>query len=284
MDILRNLKLTELESKRTLFRGDLILYENVPSVHEFVEHASFHVRKEFQVDNIRDTEFVQSEDLYKKIYFFKQKFSHLKETKAFVGKIIQSFQYNTNQNIFDVPRMRIVTSTGHLIPAAKPAYSIHRDTWYANPESQVNWWLPLHNVESHETFGFYPDYYNKPVENLSNEFNFKHWYENGGFQTFNKDTDQNKKFPFITEKYDQSNEIRIPCKKGDILLFAAHHLHGTLPNTSSSTRLSIDFRTVNLCDLENKIQSPNVDNFSKSSIMMDMYWVHTLEKYKDYTG
>ncbi len=45
---------------------------------------------------------------------------------------------------------------------------------------------------------------------------------------------------------------------GGVLVFSAAHMHSSVPNTTGRTRLSIDFRTVNLDDLEAVSGAPNV--------------------------
>jgi hypothetical protein len=44
-----------------------------------------------------------------------------------------------------------------------------------------------------------------------------------------------------------------------MIVFAAAQLHSTVPNTTPRTRFSIDFRTVNIDDLESGTGAANVD-------------------------
>ena len=64
-------------------------------------------------------------------------------------------------------------------------------------------------------------------------------------------------------------QIRFVPPAGGIVLFAAAHLHSTVPNTSGIARYSIDFRTVNLDDLESRGGAPNVDSEPKGTSLRD---------------
>jgi hypothetical protein len=154
---------------------------------------------------------------------------------------------------------------GHENPLAAPAYTAHRDTWYANPQSQLNWWIPLHDVGSGETFAFYPEYFGKEVANNSADFDYDEWIRNIGWQN----TDGKKAVYPAASGFNRAGAYAFTAKAGDIILFSAAHLHQTTENTSGLTRFSIDFRTVNLEDQSNGKGAPNVDNRSRGSALKD---------------
>jgi hypothetical protein len=74
---------------------------------------------------------------------------------------------------WDFPRIRAVSSGAHQIEAARPAYGQHRDTWYANPQAQVNHWLPLHEILDEERMGFFPEFFSNPIPNSSGQFSLE---------------------------------------------------------------------------------------------------------------
>jgi hypothetical protein len=53
------------------------------------------------------------------------------------------------------------------------------------------------------------------------------------------------------------------------MLFSGDHLHATIPNTSPSTRYSIDFRTVQLADVRNRVGAPHVDAWCTGTSLRD---------------
>jgi hypothetical protein len=46
-------------------------------------------------------------------------------------------------------------------------------------------------------------------------------------------------------------------------------MHSTVPNTSGKTRFSIDFRTVNIDDVKNKVGAPNIDSECTGTSLRD---------------
>jgi hypothetical protein len=45
------------------------------------------------------------------------------------------------------------------------------------------------------------------------------------------------------------SRLQVVVPVGGMILFSAHHLHSSVPNTSGKTRFSIDFRTVHAGDI-----------------------------------
>ncbi len=173
----------------------------------------------------------------------------------------------TSENAVDPLRLRAVTHLGHENPLAAPAYTAHRDTWYANPQAQVNWWIPLHDVTEADSFKFYHSLFGKPVPNESADFDYDEWMETVGWQNT---SGKRAVYPTAEESsYASVEGTAFACNAGDIILFSAAHLHQTVKNASGLTRFSIDFRTVHLADSEAGGGAPNVDNKSRGSALKD---------------
>jgi hypothetical protein len=276
--ILYNPDCTKEELKTLLFQGKIIRFTNNKGSMEFAQFAIRFLRKNLKTKNLQEFEHTVSIDqFFRTLSNLKSAFSLLPTAKNFMKSILDELAMNINANYFDLVRLRSISSYLHKIEAAKPAFAIHRDTWYANPEAQINYWIPLFDVTEYDTFSFYPSYFSKPVKNNSNQFDYKHWKADGGFQSslINK----NRIFPELQENIDLTDELRIPCHAGDLLLFSASHLHGTSANLTSRTRFSLDFRTVDIEDI-GKYFAPNIDNESKGSILTDMISAKTFRKYQ----
>ena len=175
--------------------------------------------------------------------------------------------FAATDNAVDLVRLRAVTHLGHENPLAAPAYTAHRDTWYANSQAQVNWWIPLHDVTEADTFAFYPNLFDKPVANNSGDFDYDEWMKTVGWQST---SGKRAVYPTAdTADYDTADGVPFACNKGDIILFSAAHLHQTRKNASGLTRFSIDFRSVNLVDEAEGKGAINVDNASHGSAVKD---------------
>jgi hypothetical protein len=164
-------------------------------------------------------------------------------------------------------RLRGVAPGSHQIAAAAAAFYAHRDTWFANPQAQINLWMPLHDVSQLDSFGFYPQYFAQAVANDSDQFDYEQFVSQGGFQNPNSRLCQ----PHWLET-DPPASQPVQLKSGQLLLFSAAHLHATLPNLSPHIRFSIDVRLVHRHDHEQGLGAPNVDNHSRGCVLADYTW------------
>ena len=158
------------------------------------------------------------------------------------------------------PRLRVVFPDGHHVAAARAAYDAHRDTWFANPQTQINVWLPLLDVDEASSFGFHPGRFATAVANTSSEFDYEAWSRAGGFQ--GPHTPQKPVHPTVTQALGPATRFALPADA--LLLFSASHLHGTLP-VGGAARLSLDFRAV----FADRVGAPNVDNRSTGDAAVD---------------
>lgn len=183
-----------------------------------------------------------------------------------VFDVVASLGFSTAANAVDPARLRAVTHLGHENPLAAPAYTAHRDTWYANPESQINFWIPLFDVTDGQTFAFFPAFFDKSVVNESAGFDYDQFVASVGWQNTSGAA---AVYPSADTSTFEATGERFTLGAGDILLFSASHLHQTTKNVSGVTRFSVDFRTVNVQDHAKGLGAPNVDNGSTGSALKD---------------
>lgn len=162
--------------------------------------------------------------------------------------------------LLDKIRLRAVIPQAHKVPEAKPAYDLHRDTWYANPQNQINLWLPLTVITKETSPYFYPEYFQKSIPNNSNSFDYDEFKNQGGWQKNGA-----KLFP-TTPQENLPNPHILSCSLSQGFAFSAHHLHQTRPNLTSKIRWSIDFRII--CQ-NTKDKAPNTDNQSTGDASKD---------------
>ncbi len=153
-----------------------------------------------------------------------------------------------------------------------PLFSIHRDTFYANPQSQINLWLALHDVGPEDSFHFYPQCFDEAVANDSHLFNYDIWKEDVGFGKSQSNHAEGKKalYPRALDEAALQDPAAFSLKEGEAIAFAAAHLHGTNPHCCPGTRFSLDMRAVEVEDLQaGGLQAPNRDNQSQGSSLQD---------------
>ena len=225
------------------------------------------VEQEFGVVTARrELQFkIPGDEFYTRIGKVKKRLAGEAHYQKLLYELLAAQGFVRGDHAVDPVRLRAVTHLGHENPKAAPAYTAHRDSWYANPEAQINWWIPLHDVTEADSFAFYYDWFAKPIDNESGDFDYDEWTKSVGFQSGKSGV-----FPSVPEGIlDAKDGVAFSASAGDMILFSAVHLHQTVKNASGLTRFSIDFRTVHLADHEAGKGAPNVDNKSTGSALKD---------------
>ena len=187
-----------------------------------------------------------------------------------VREVIEALGFDPEAVAFDPLRLRSIVHLGHENPRAAPVYFPHRDTWYAHEQGIIAWWIPLNDLEAHETFVFEPAKFGQPVENDSASFVYEAWVENGwdlkiGWQ----DQDAGTSAGYPAASLTEGNEEGFACLRAENLLFSGAHFHRTLPQATGLTRYSLDFRILHLPDHAAHLGAPNVDNQSRGAALVD---------------
>jgi hypothetical protein len=199
----------------------------------------------------------------------KPAFIHNDRTKELLRDLMTDVQADLEQTYIDVPRLRMVTSHGYLTSGVGYAHHPHRDVWYSAPFQQLNWWLPIYEIESESSMAFHPRYWSEPVKNGSAEFNYYEWNSAGRKDASKHVKSDTRKQPKPEEPMELDPQIRLISQPGGIVIFSAAQMHSTVPNTTGRARYSIDFRTVNSADLESGRGAPNIDTACVGTSLRD---------------
>lgn len=166
---------------------------------------------------------------------------------------------------FDPLRLRCVLPGNHRNKGSEVAYAAHRDTWFGNPQCQINFWIPLQDVTEEQSFMFFPDVFDKAVPNTSDAFQYDDWMEAHGWQG----SKSHAPVIFPAPLQTPANGRAFSAKAGDIIVFSAAQLHQTVKINTGVTRFSLDFRAVHLADHAARKGAPNVDNASAPGALRD---------------
>jgi hypothetical protein len=263
--------------RQALYRGSIFHLPRTASSQRLVAAALEELRTEFaDIGPPREAQFkISDEEMFRRAGRLRKKLYTGPEFQSSVREILAECTFDPREIAFDPIRLRVVTHRGFENEKAAPIYVAHRDTWYANPQGQVTWWIPLHDVTQEETFVFFPDFFERPVPNNSELFDYDAWTRDGpslriGWQ--NPDAGTTALYPGFHDAAQAARKLAISCQAGDIVLFCGAHLHQTVKNTTGCTRFSVDFRTVHLGDHAQGIGAPNVDNRSTGSAVRE--WIH----------
>src|SRR6266496_364189 len=152
--------------RELLYNGQLFSYSKHPSISALCEFAGEMLREAFHPLDPLMAQFHMPVERFVEIFGpLKPKFIHHPRTKEIIRNILQDFGCNLDDTYQDVPRLRAVTSDAYLTSGVGYAHHPHRDTWYSAPMCQLNWWLPIYDIESESSMAFHPRYWSEPVEN-----------------------------------------------------------------------------------------------------------------------
>lgn len=256
--------------RQALYNGQLFVFSPCPSAIALCEFAREMIEEAFAPLEPREAQYSLPVEEYVAILAkLKPSFIHHPKSKQFVQGILDELGCDLSKTYFDVPRMRSATSDGYLTSGIAYAFHPHRDTWYSAPLCQLNWWLPIYDIEPENCMAFHPRYWSQPVKNGSSGYNYDEWNKESrknAAQHIKKDT---RKQPHAEESIELEPQVRVVCKVGGLILFSGAQMHSTVPNTSGRTRFSIDFRTVHIDDVVAKAGAPNIDSAPTGTTLRD---------------
>jgi hypothetical protein len=256
--------------RQRLYAGQIFVFSPRPSSVALCEFAREMIEEAFGSLEPRKAQYSMPVEGYVAIVApLKPKFIHHPETKQLLQAVVEGFGCDLSETYVDVPRLRMVTSDGYLTSGVGFAHHPHRDSWYSAPLCQLNWWLPIYDIESESALAFHPRYWSQPVRNGSSEFNYYEWNSVGRRDAAQHIKTDTRKQPRPEEPIELEPQVRVVCRAGGLILFSGAQLHSTVPNTSGLTRYSIDFRTVHIDDVMSKGGAPNIDSAPTGTSLRD---------------
>ncbi len=198
----------------------------------------------------------------------KPQFVHHPECKRLIRQLLTESNVDVDKTYFDVPRLRSAYPSHFLSSGIAYAFHAHRDTWYSAPFCQINWWFPIYPIEAGNAMAFYPDYFDRPVKNNSEIYNYYEWNSNSRATAAKHVKSDTREQPKPQEKIAPPTVCYLPPSSG-VILFSGAQLHETVPNTTDMARYSIDFRTVHFDDVVEHRGAANLDSRCTGTTMRD---------------
>ncbi len=260
----------EQERRRSLYRGDLFAFSATDSsaalcglARELSEVAFAPHDPEIAQDEL------PAEDYVAVLADLKPRFIHDQRCKDLIAGLLAELGCDTEKTYFDVPRLRTMAHGEYLKAGLAYQFHPHRDTWFSAPFAQLNWWLPVYPIASENSMAFHDRYFDQAVKNSSRDYDYEEWNRTGRKEAAKQITKETRKQPSAEEPIEFDPQTRVVTPVGGALIFSAAHLHSTVPNTTSRTRFSIDFRTVDEDDLIASQGAPNVDSACTGTTLGD---------------
>jgi hypothetical protein len=246
--------------RERLYNGQLYVFSPCHSSMALCNFARTLIEDAFQGRDPRTAQHGMPVDEYAAILAkLKPDFIHHAKSKDLIKNLLSELRCDLDQTYFDVPRMRSSTSGGYLTAGIAYAWHPHRDTWYSAPACQINWWIPIYDIESDNAMAFHPKYWTERVPNSSAGYNYAEWNKHHRANAAQYLTEDPRPLPRAVQPIELEPQLRLICPAGGIILFSGAQMHSSVPNTSGLTRFSIDFRTVHLDDVRAFHGAPNVD-------------------------
>ncbi len=263
-------QLSDESRREELFTGQVFVYSPTPGSLKLIEFARELISNAFgSLDPLTAQHHMPVEQYAAVLAELKPKFIHHPDSKKFIPEILEDLGCNLSKTYFDVPRMRTATSDDYLTTGIAYAFHPHRDTWYSAPPCQVNFWIPIYEIESGRSMAFHPHYWSHPVRNSSENYNYGEWNKTSRANAAQHIKTDTRVQPKAVEPVELEPQIRMITKVGGILVFSGAQLHSTVPNFSGKTRFSIDFRTVHIDDVTSFRGAHNVDSSCTGTCMND---------------
>jgi hypothetical protein len=274
--------MSDEERRSRLYDGDLFVFSPCRSSLALCDFAREMIHEEFgSLDPLKAQYSLPVNDYAAILNRLKPKFIHHEKSKQLLQNLFAEFGYDLDKIYFDVPRMRTSTSDNYLTTGIAYAWHPHRDTWYSAPFSQINWWMPVYEIDRNSGVAFHQRYWSEPVTNSSHIYNYYEWnkvHRPAASQFLVADT---RPLPRPVEPVELGSQICPVCPVGGIILFSAAQLHSSVPNTSGKTRFSIDFRTVNVDDVATKRGAHNIDSACTGTSLRDFLQARELTHISD---
>lgn len=256
--------------RERLYAGDIFVYSPTPATTALCEHARRMVEEAFAPHDPRTVHrAVAVEECVNVLARVKPQFIHHARSKELIQQALRELGCDPGKTYFDVPRLRSAMPQDYLTSGIAYAFHPHRDTWYSAPHLQLNWWLPVYNLEPENCLAFHPGYFDRPVKNGSASYNYYRWNAQSRAAAAQHVKADTRVQPKPEEPMDLDPQIRVIARPGSVILFSGAQMHSTVPNSSGVCRYSIDFRTVNLDDAINRRGARNVDSACTGTTMRD---------------
>ena len=265
-----DIRIDDAARRQMLYEGDIFIYSPTKTSLALCNLARELLQQEFAPLEPDMAQYgLPVEEYAAKLARVKPAFIHHPRCKELIPEMMEHLGCDPAFSYFDVPRLRTSTSDGYLTTGIAYAFHPHRDTWYSAPQCQINWWFPVSELSSTNCMTFYPRYFSRQVKNSSHTYNYHRWNRESRMTAVKHIGKDTRVQPKPEEPLELESDLRLIPPVGGLILFSGAQLHASVENTSGRTRISIDFRTVNLTDIREHRGAQNIDSSCTGTSLRD---------------
>ena len=255
--------------KNSIFSGKVIIINKSTEVTKIINLVERYVYNFFNysVSTIQN-EFHYSKENHRFLTILQSRIKNCISIKNTFTLFLKSLGLKTSETYMDLLTFRFSPSIGQREVGTLRPTKAHRDTWASNIYNQINFWFPIHSVKEENSIFILPRYFNVGVENNSSSWSFDKYKQIKNYSSV----------PISSKIFLREDMLKIRLKKGEILCFSGHHLHGS--NVGKKNRVNLETRIVCKND-EKKFKTPNnIDSFSQ---LKKKKWFKNLDTNKYYS-
>ena len=247
-----------------VFNGKILLFNNTPAFWRLVQAARHIARECFEMQNpIHAHRRYQKEEFFTRAAVAQKEFN-TPPYRAIFAECLSDIGVSVNGCFGDTLGLRIAPPVKTHAGGFRSNVGVHRDTWGAAIQSQINWWMPVWSLTKKRTMGFYPQHWQRPLANTTAQWSFKEFLASRKQATAGKAALYPSAPKALAKPVGKMYPVLPPV--GAMLVFSSAHVHTSIPNQTQLTRFSIEIRTVSLDDLRQNRKAPNVDCESKEPL------------------
>ncbi|MEM7750146.1 MAG: hypothetical protein AAF346_17975 [Pseudomonadota bacterium] len=241
-----------------LFQGELLVFQHLASLAQLLEQTRAAVETALETsDPLRAEQNFAPAEFRRRCVALRKVIEQDASIQGLWRAVLGEIGFDADDCFHDRLRLRIVPSKAVPEGRVIRPLPLHRDTWGSGIMAQVNWWLPIYPLTETRTMKLWPEAFDKPVANSSRTWDFEQLMSGG-----------QQDYPMLPSTNEtMGTPVSVTIKPGEVLAFAAAHLHAGINDTSGLSRISFDTRTVWQEDLIAGRAAPNVDGQGK-----DQHW------------
>ena len=166
IDIYHAAPTAEPVQRRALYDGKLCAVSATAASKNFGQTVRHAIGRELEIAidafDLRHPQLQQAET-YRQLAPIRQWLKESKESKMLVVDWLTDILGDVDQYAIDYPRLRMLPPAQCATQPGPAMFMMHRDVWYANSQSQINVWMPLHALDKRQSFAFYPHWFFRQI-------------------------------------------------------------------------------------------------------------------------
>ena len=254
---LNDAEVSDWERRRLLFAGNLFVYGPQAGAGLIAVAAQDVLEEVLGPNAIWAQQRIGEVEFAGKFAAAARRLSHILPEVA--RALVTDFRCDPDTTYVGAPSVVATTGVGFIAHGLGVRQHPHRDTWYAAPTCQLNWWMPLYDLDASASFAFHPLYWDVPVHNSSSDFDYDTWLAESRVGHGDPSLADPLAQPRPLDPIELTPEIRVSCPAGGVVISSAAQLYSSVPNEASKTNFSLHFCSVNESDLITGRGAANLD-------------------------